>query len=137
MLSVNDLMTVDPITTEPDTPVRAVYEMMLSEGCRQIPVVDESGQLIGIVTERDVREIMNSHLFDIATVDVIMSENPITTTPDTPAYRAAEMLRSYKVGSLPVVDNGALVGIITVSDFLEHFSQSHRPHMPRPKPLGD
>jgi CBS domain-containing protein len=49
-----------------------------------------------------------------------MTPNPITVTSDTPAYRAAEMLSTYKFGALPVVDNEVLVGIITVTDFLDY-----------------
>jgi CBS domain-containing protein len=51
-----------------------------------------------------------------------MTANPMTVTPDTPAYRAAKMLSLYKFGALPVVDDDLLVGIITVTDFLEHFA---------------
>jgi CBS domain-containing protein len=51
-----------------------------------------------------------------------MTANPITVEPSTPAYRAAEMLSAYKFGALPVVEQGMLVGIITVTDFLERFA---------------
>jgi len=51
-----------------------------------------------------------------------MTPNPMTVTPATPAYQAAKMLSLYKFGSLPVVDEGNLVGIITVTDYLDYFS---------------
>jgi acetoin utilization protein AcuB len=53
-----------------------------------------------------------------------MTPNPITVSPETPAYRAAEMLSIYKFGALPVVDNEKLVGIITVTDFLDYFASN-------------
>lgn len=133
MLTVNDLMTVEPLTVMSHTTLRDVIQLMKLEGCRQLPVVDEDGRLIGLVTDRDVRLAMNSPfilrerwqdetLLDTATAESCMTSNPLTVTPETPAYRAAEMLSAYKFGALPVVENGLLVGIITVTDFLDHFA---------------
>jgi acetoin utilization protein AcuB len=101
-------------------------------GCRQLPVVDENGRLIGIVTDRDMRLAMNSpmimqsrwkdvEIVETATAESCMTPNPITVTSDTPAYRAAEILSTFKFGALPVVDNNELVGIIKVTDFLDRF----------------
>jgi acetoin utilization protein AcuB len=101
---------------------------MKSQGCRQLPVLD-NGRLVGIITDRDVRLVMNSpillhgrwqdeELLDKVTAASCMTPNPITVSPDTPAATAAEMLALYKFGALPVVDAGTLVGIVTVTDFL-------------------
>lgn len=135
MLTVNDLMTVNPRIVHPDTPLRMVVELMRSEGCRQFPVLNNAGALVGIITDRDVRLAMNSPivlrerwqdetLLETATVASCMTPNPITVSPDTPAYRAAEMLSAYKFGALPVVEDGALVGIISVTDLLDRFAAS-------------
>ena len=132
MLSVNDLMTPIPDTVTPQTTLRQVIEVMKSQGCRQLPVMDQS-RLIGIITDRDVRLVMNSPLvmhgrwqdeeiLDTMTADACMTPNPMTVSPDTPAYQAANMLSIYKFGALPVVDNDELVGIITVTDFLNYFA---------------
>ena len=132
MLSVNDLMTPIPDTVTPQTTLRQVIEVMKSQGCRQLPVMDQ-GRLIGIITDRDVRLVMNSPLvmhgrwqdeeiLDTMTADACMTPNPMTVSPDTPAYQAANMLSIYKFGALPVVDNDELVGIITVTDFLNYFA---------------
>lgn len=134
MLTVNDLMTAIPYTVSSDTPLRHVIELMKTEGCRQLPVL-EKGKLIGIVTDRDIRLVMNSpmvihdhwqdeELLDRATAENCMTANPMTVEPDTPAYQAARILSIFKFGALPVVDNGILVGIITVTDFLENFAES-------------
>jgi acetoin utilization protein AcuB len=133
MLTVSDLMTVDLTRVSPDTPLHAVINLMKVECCRQLPVVDSVGRVVGIVTDRDVRLAMNSpivlhgrwqdeDLLQTATVNTCMTTNPITISPDMPAYRAAEMLSAYKFGALPVVDDGELVGIITVTDFLDRFA---------------
>ena len=118
MQTVSDIMTIYPITVSPDTPLAVVWLMMDGEGVRQLPVVDGDG-LIGIITERDMRTILRTELFELGSAEMVMTENPITVSPITPAYRAAEMLHAYKFGALPVVDDGVLVGIVSVSDFLE------------------
>jgi acetoin utilization protein AcuB len=133
MLTVNDLMTVDPNTVRLDTPLREVLEQMNREGCRQFPVLDGQGRLMGIITDRDIRLAMNSpivlherwqdeSLLETATVECCMTTDPITVSPETPAFQAAEMLSAYKFGALPVVDDGRLVGIISVTDFLDYFA---------------
>lgn len=117
MLTVNDLMTINPIVATPGMSLRSVWERMRREAVRQMPVI-EAGRLVGIITERDIRLVLRSSQFEQLCVEAVMTEQPITVTPGTPAYRAAEMLRSYKFGALPVVEGRRLVGIITVSDFL-------------------
>lgn len=130
MITVNDLMTLIPSTVTPDTPLRHIIGIMKSQGCRQLPVLD-NGRLVGIISDRDVRLVMNSpivlhgrwqdeELLDKATAESCMTPNPVAVTPDTPAAKAAEMLALYKFGALPVVEGNTLVGIITVTDFLEY-----------------
>ncbi len=119
MQTVNDLMTYYPMTVAPDTPLEVVWTMIEGEDVRQLPVIDGQ-KLVGIITERDVRTVLRSEQFDIGSAEMVMTKNPITITPATPLYRAAEMLRAYKFGALPVVDDDKLVGIISISDFLDH-----------------
>ena len=139
MLTVNDLMTVEPLTVALHATLRDVIQLMKLEACRQLPVVDDAGRLVGMITDRDVRLAMNSPfvlherwqdetLLDTAMAESCMTPNPLTVTPDTPAYRAAEMLSAYKFGALPVVENGELVGIISVTDYLDHFA-AERPEV--------
>ena len=132
MLTVNDMMTVVPDTINSTTPLRDIIGMMKAEGYRHLPIVDD-GKLVGIITDRDIRLAMNSpmvlherrqdeQLIDTVTAESCMTANPVTVTPETPAYRAAEILIIYKFDALPVVDNEKLVGIITVTDFLDFFA---------------
>ena len=132
MLTVNDLMTVIPNTVTPDSKLRQVIELMKTQNCRQLPVL-ENGKLVGIITDRDIRLVMNSPLvlhgrwqdeeiLDQVTADTCMTPNPMTVSPDTPAYRAANMLSIYKFGALPVVEGDELVCIITVTDDLDYFA---------------
>lgn len=138
MLTVNDLMTIIPNTVTPQSTLRQVVEVMKTQSCRQLPVLD-NGVLVGIITDRDVRLVMNSPLIlhgrwqdeeilDNITAENCMTPDPMIVSPDTPAYQAANMLSIYKFGALPVVDNGTLVGIITVTDFLNYFAMQ-KPEM--------
>lgn len=132
MLTVNDLMTVNPLTIPPETPLRQVIYLMQREGIRQLPVVDNS-ELVGIITDRDVRLAVDSpvvsddmpHRKDTIekfTAETCMTPNPMTVTPEMSAYTVAEMLATYKFGSFPVVDQGVLIGIVTVTDYLTFFA---------------
>lgn len=138
MLTVKELMTVNPDTITPDTPLRHIIEIMKAEGCRHLPVLQDD-MLVGIVTDRDVRLVINSpivlhgrwqdnELLQKVTANDCMTPNPITVSPGTPAYRAAEMLSIYKFGCLPVVEEENLVGIVTVTDFLDYLAVSRRNH---------
>lgn len=132
MLTVKDIMTLSPVYVSSDTTLNEIIGIMKAHGYRQLPVVD-NGKLVGIVTDRDVRLVMNSpivlhdhqediKLLNTVTAESCMTPNPITVTPDTPAYRAAEMLSIYKFGALPVLENDELVGIVTVTDYLDYFT---------------
>ncbi len=131
-LTVYDLMTLHPVTVTPETSLRVVLTRMRQDGCRQLPVLNELGQLVGIITDRDLRLAMNSPfvlherwqdetLLDTMTADSCMTPDPIYVTPDAPAHQAARLLSSHKFGALPVVREGVLVGIISVTDFLDLF----------------
>jgi acetoin utilization protein AcuB len=133
ILTTADLMTVEPKTIPADTPLRDVIQIMKVEGIRQLPVVDEDDHLIGIISDRDVRLAMNSPfilherwqdeaLLDTATAESCMTPNPLAVNPDTPAFQVARMLAAYKFGALPVVDGDDLVGIVSVTDFLDWFA---------------
>lgn len=85
---------------------------------RHIPVVDEAGGLVGIVTQRDLLSL--EHKKDPVTpLREVMRTDVATATPDTPLRTAAETMIYNKYGCLPVVDDGELVGIITETDFLK------------------
>ena len=121
MLTVNDLMTILPLAVQTDTPLSELRDFMSLESIRQLPVL-EDGKVVGIVTERDLRSADLQPIPQDICAESVMTRDPFTVTPDTPAYKAAEMLRIYKIGALPVVEDGALVGIVTVSDFLDQFT---------------
>ena len=115
---VGNRMTKEPITTEPDELLIRASHKMRTGGFRRLPVVSE-GKLVGIVTERDLRE-HQGHL-EHTKINGVMTENPVTVTPATTVEEAARIMLERQFGGLPVVADGRLVGIITVSDILTAF----------------
>jgi len=127
MLLVKNLMTPNPRTVHSEVSLEHAAALMKAINCRQLPVLEDA-RLIGIITDRDLRLAVSTPTADMDfthhqelrafAVGEFMTANPTTVTPDTPAANAAVLLRQLKIGALPVLDDGRLVGIITVSDCL-------------------
>ncbi|WP_031479348.1 CBS and ACT domain-containing protein [Maridesulfovibrio frigidus] len=125
---VGDWMTEEVITLFPAASISDAAEMMKERGIRQIPVTEASGLVIGIISDRDVRDAMPSKFLpgDRASVvgeglkglkvKDIMTHDPFIVDPDTCMEVAASILLDNKIGGLPVVDEFGLVGIITEVD---------------------
>ncbi|WP_457630321.1 CBS and ACT domain-containing protein [Oceanithermus sp.] len=128
---VRDWMTPDPKTITPDTPVLDAIKMLKDQGYRRLPVV-ENGKLVGIVTDKDLKDAMPSkattlsvwelnYLLSKLTVAEVMAKPVITVEADEPLEEAALLMEEYRIGGLPVLANGELVGIITITDVLKAF----------------
>ena len=125
---VRNWMTADPITVKLETSLPEVHQIMVSEEIRRLPVVDEKGRLIGIVTLGDVRGAQPSpatslsiwemnYLLSNLNVEKIMTPDPITVNPDQTIGEAARIMLENRISGLPVTEaDGRLVGIITESD---------------------
>ncbi len=115
---VGKRMSKDPVTvTAEDLLIQARLKMQRG-GFRRLPVVSD-GQLVGIITDRDMRE--HTGYLDRTEVKTAMSKKPVTVTPATTLETAAQILLKRKIGGLPVMENGRLVGVITTSDILQAF----------------
>lgn len=128
--TVEQVMTCDPTTISPDEPLRVAIDRMRERNCRRLPVV-QSGKLVGIISDRDLRRATNSpfvmqerwyneFLLDKITVRACMSAEPITITAQTRIADAARVMRDRKIGGLPVVEGERLVGIVTETDLLNY-----------------
>jgi len=128
MMIVRDCMTADVFTLQKEDPIRKARELVDERGIRRFPVL-EDGRLVGIVTDRDLRNATESSvvltekkyhdfLLDKVKVESIMTPNPRTVTPDTTIKAAAGVILENKFGGLPVVEGDRLVGIITETDLL-------------------
>jgi acetoin utilization protein AcuB len=137
-MKVHDIMTPNPTTVDEAAPLRSAIAMMAEQKVRHLPVVDGTGTLVGIITDRDLRSAMMApalveylspsvrrRLLDIGArlenlrVKDAMTWNPVTTGPDVSVSQAAALMFERRVGSLPVVDDGKVVGIVTERDVVE------------------
>jgi CBS domain-containing protein/gamma-glutamylcysteine synthetase len=119
---VGQFMSTDLFTMRPDDLVDLAASLMEWVHIRHVPVEDEKGQLVGLISHRALlRLFTRTSSSDRAPVTVreIMLADPITVCSTTPTLEAIEIMRSKKIGCLPVVDDGHLVGIVTSYDFLE------------------
>lgn len=115
---VGNRMTKEPITVAPeDLAIRAAHKMQAG-GFHRLPVVSD-GKLVGIVSDRDLRE-HRGHLEQVK-LNGIMTERPVTVTPESTIEAAAQIMLERQIGGLPVVADGKLVGLITSSDIMRAF----------------
>lgn len=122
---VRDLMTPNPITVRPNSDYLAAIALMRAARCRHLPVVDESGALVGMITSTDLigsapastpKERAIYHDGVLTRVGDVMHTPVASVPPDYPIEEAASLMEAHRVGGLPVLEEGRLVGIITGTD---------------------
>ena len=119
--TVGRFMTTDLFTVRPDDLVDLAASVMDWQHIRHVPVEDDEGRLLGLVSHRDLLRLLSREgqkTSGAVAVRDIMKSNPVTVSPTTPTLEAVELMRSRGVGCLPVVEAGTLVGIVTAYDFL-------------------
>jgi acetoin utilization protein AcuB len=133
-MRVRDSMSSPVQITSPGAPAWEALGLMRRHRIRRLPVV-EGGVLVGIVTWTDVVRVqppavggqwqipnLSAGIF----VHHLMTPSPLTVGPETPLQDAAALMRHHKIGGLPVVEGGRLIGIITESDVFEAFAEIFR-----------
>jgi CBS domain-containing membrane protein len=129
---VRDLMTDRVYTLEPHDDLEALYDLMDEHHIRHVPIVDAEGDLVGLVTQRDlgrtvlgVRDALpiseQQEILRRRRVREIMALEVETVEPDESLRTAAQMLLENKIGCLPVVEGEKLVGSLTESDFVRRY----------------
>lgn len=146
-MNVSDIMDPEPTTVAPDTPVERVVELLRDNELPGLPVVNEGGRCIGIITERDlviaddhgdlhlphyiqlfggVVFLESLHRFEeklrkasAATARDLMTSDPVTVSPDATVREAGRLISKEGHNRLPVVEHGRLVGVVTRIDVLE------------------
>jgi nucleotide-binding universal stress UspA family protein/predicted transcriptional regulator len=114
-------MTVNPVTAAPTDKLSTVRAKMAEGEFRCVPVLD-NGKLVGMVTDRDLRQ--HAGVLETTEVAKVMTTELITVTPASPLKEAARLMRERKIGGLPVLEGDALAGVITTADVLRAFCEA-------------
>jgi len=125
-------MTPDPITITTDTSLKEALDLVRSKPFRHLPVLDENGKLVGIVTEKSLvyASPTPTTTLSVFEVDYILSRTKIgqivhdpviTVKPDLPIEEAARVMVDHRIGCLPVVEDDKLIGIISDTDIFRVF----------------
>jgi acetoin utilization protein AcuB len=131
---VRDRMSKHPLTIGEDQTISGAHRYMEEQSVRHLPVVNKAGAMVGLVTEDDLLKAEPSSatslsvweihsLLDRVKVKDVMVRDLVTTTEDTPIEEAAHLMLERKIGCLPVLREGKLVGIITESDMFRTFME--------------
>jgi acetoin utilization protein AcuB len=119
---IRDIMRSPVVSISPGTTLEDAFRMMNERSIRHLPVLEDGG-LIGIVTDRDLRlatsALSASPFAPGSRVSAVMCRTPLTADPMDPVEDAARTMRERKIGCLPVLDGGQVVGIITGIDLLD------------------
>lgn len=132
-MRVRDIMSEKIVTISADDSLFTVEEIMTLGGVRHIPVV-RAGQLVGVVSQRDLLRASLSNLthygsgqrrafLEAVEIRRVMSEPPVTISPEALVGEAAAQMALRKIGCLPVLEGGALVGMLTETDLLQYFAR--------------
>jgi len=119
---VKEIMTANVKTIRPEDTVKKLAEEMVKNKIGSLVVVEGSGEVVGIATERDIIEdiiLLGKSPEEIRVKDV-MTKNLITVNPNTTLEEAADIMVNHKIKKLPVIDRGRLVGIVTATDLIAY-----------------
>lgn len=133
-LRVRDVMTQEVTALKRNDQLSLADDIMQLGRVRHLPVLEDDGRLAGILSQRDLfrgalaralgyGQRAQRKMLDNLLVKEVMSSEVITTKPDTPLVEAARVLLERKIGCLPVVEGGQLVGILTEADFVAMFAR--------------
>ncbi|PLX51454.1 MAG: signal transduction protein [Desulfobulbaceae bacterium] len=120
-MKIKNWMQSEPVTIDRQALLQDAAALMKEYGIRHLPVVDEEENMVGFITESDLRHFSFPSMVEDIPIHQVMVLNPITTNPNASIETAARLIHDYKIGGLPVLDKKKLVGIITLSDILDAF----------------
>jgi len=124
-MKIRDAMTDDVVTIQPQSTVMDAAVVMQAHNVGSVPVCTQDGQLMGIVTDRDivVRNIANNGDPNTTKVEEVMTKQVITGNPDMDVNQAVELMAQHKIRRLPIVErNNRLVGLVALGDLATNFA---------------
>jgi acetoin utilization protein AcuB len=134
---IEEIMIKDVLTLSPGNTVKDALDIMRDKKIRHLPILSAIGTVVGIVTDRNLKEVVPSSVSEITDnspyetlLSEVMTKNPITGHPMDFVEEAAVLFYDNKIGSLPIVSNNKLVGIITETDLLYKYIELTGAHQP-------
>ncbi len=132
---VRERMTKNPVVVNPDTSFEDALQLLREKKIRRLPVVDKQGNLVGIVVEKDLLYASPSPATSLSVFEVhyllsklqvrdLMTKRVITATEDCPLEEAARIMVDHKIGSLPIVRDRQVIGIITETDIFKIMAEA-------------
>lgn len=140
-MKIADLMSTKLYTVSPDDSVEGAVRLLQQRGVRHLLVL-QGHDLVGILSDRDIKRALEPKksksrkmlnlgglffLLEPILIHEIMTKNPMAIGPDATAQEAAQFMVSKRIGALPVVKAGKLVGIVTETDLLRYFAAPTKP----------
>ncbi|HEY7528268.1 MAG TPA: CBS and ACT domain-containing protein [Candidatus Deferrimicrobiaceae bacterium] len=134
-MNVSKRMMRNPVFVDENDSMKKAMDLLKEREIRHLPVLKDGEKLVGILTERDIKQASPSpataleireiyYLLDKVKVKQIMTRRPYTISSSAPIEEAALIMREKKIGCLPVVEEGRLVGILTETDILDAFIEA-------------
>jgi len=114
-------MSRNPVAISPSASILDAIELMKKHSIRHLAVVDREERLVGWVSDTDLRGVLIASMIEELTIGDVMISDPITVSSSDVLEQAALLITQHKIGGMPVLEDGKLVGVITVVDILEAF----------------
>lgn len=137
---VRDLMTNEVMTLTPEDSLRSLRDLLEAKRVRHVPITDEQGKLVGLITQRDFLTVAVSkfahvdpseldEIYGRIRIGEVMGKKVVTARPWMPLAEAANLMYQNKYGCLPVVEDKKLIGIVTEADFVKAIAQALRTNL--------
>jgi CBS domain-containing protein len=117
-MKVRDIMSTKVQTIDMNEKAESAWNLMKWKRIHHVVVTDGPGQVVGVVSARDLGGPDREEARKVRPVAAMMTAYAVKAVPDMPVRQAANVMRGWNIGCLPVIENGRLVGIVTVSDLL-------------------
>lgn len=127
MLTARDIMTEDIVTISPEARIKEAIELLLLQRISGLPVCDEDGHLVGVITEFALLAITYDHKIQCDTVAQHMTASVLSVDIDDPISKAADLCIMHRVRRVPVLHEGRLAGVIARRDVLKALYESEAP----------
>ena len=118
MSQAADVMTTTVVSVSPETTMKEAASLLLRHRVSGVPVVDDSGQIVGVISEFDLLKLVYSPEMEFDRVGDHMSTKLLTVTPDEPLIEIVDIFMSHPIRRLPVISEGKLVGLISRHDLI-------------------